>query len=209
VVAQVAAFDDGFLRVRHCSTASEILYLAGRVRPGLIVMRAAYCDGATADVVATIRRHDELPIVVSVGEGETDVARSALLAGATELIDRPYRGGQLKDLLSRHLPALTTQRLSAAKVHFGGLVLDGPAYVAWANERKLSLTTREFEVLQILVSQAGRVVTFEDIRDKVWGARGETVTRQTVKVHMHRLRDHIAEAADLTAVRGVGYLLSA
>jgi len=203
-----AAWGDGFVRVQSCATAGELMFLAGRLRPELVVTRASFPDSSVPDVVTTVRAHDTVPIVVSVAAGETELAGPALSAGATELTDHPYRDDALRELAQRHLRVVKARMLQAARVEIGALFLDGPAYTAWVNGRRLTLTTREFEVLQLLVNHAERVVTFEDLRGLVWRTRGEDVTRQTVNVHMYRIRGQIADAAEVTTVRGVGYRLT-
>jgi DNA-binding response OmpR family regulator len=201
--------EDGVLSVRGCTTAHELLYLAGRLRPELMIMRATLPDAPASYVIETLRKYDDLPIVVAVAEGETPLAGPALLAGATELTHHPYRRVALLAIVRRHLRTIEKATLQAAKIQVGVLRLDGPAYSAWARDRPLALTTREFELLQLLMNRAGRVVSVDEIRDTIWGARGEKVTRQTVTVNMHRLRARIADAAEIVSVRGVGYRLLA
>ena len=200
--------ENGFLRVQSCRTAHEVLFLVGRLKPSLVIMRATLSDASAADIIATVREHDDVPIIVSVGAGETDLAGPALLVGASSLTDHPYRKSELRQLVARHMDIIETAMLQAARIEIGAVTLDGPAYAAWVGDRRLPLTTREFEVLQLLMNRAERVVSFDEIRDIVWAARGEDVTRQTVSVHIHRLREHLASAAEIAAVRGVGYRFS-
>ena len=205
----VRQFDDGFVRVQSCASSSALLFMAGRLKPSLLILRAVFPDCTAAEVIETLRQYDDAPIVVSVGPGETHHAGPALLAGASEFVDHPYRAVELRETVGRHLRRIEAAMLEAAKVQVGALTLDGPAYAVWAGDRRLPLTTREFEVLRLMMNRVGRVVSFEDIRDLVWVPRGEDVNRKTLATHIHRLREHLAPAAEIVTVRGIGYRLSA
>lgn len=199
---------NGFVRVQACSSAAELLFLAGRVRPGLILMRANLPGVESSEVISTIREFDDVPIIVAVGKGETEAAGPALVAGANALTDHPYRSASLTDLVHDHIADAQSRMFHEARIEVGQLVLDGPAYMAYAAGRPVPLTPRAFEMLQLLVQRAGRVVPYEELRDTIWLPRGEDVSRQTVTVHMHRLREKLRGVAEITAIRRVGYRLT-
>lgn len=187
---------------------ADALFLAGRRAPGLVVLSAALPGLSSPEVIAAIHRYDDVPIVLSVGDGETELVGSALFAGASEVLNRPYREAEVRALLERYLADLGGRRAQLARLSVGTVELDGPAMRVTVIGRPLTLTLREFELLQLLMLNTGRVVTHDEIRDQVWRARGEDVTVRTVKVHVHRLRRHLEGAADLIAVRGIGYRLA-
>jgi DNA-binding response OmpR family regulator len=183
------------------------LFHVGRTCPDLIILRVDLATVPAATVVSIVRSADNVPIVLSAGDGETDLLGPALLAGASEVMERPYRKREVAALLARHLPDAQARRLEAAHLDFGPLRLDGPAMTVRLNERLLPITMREFELLRLLVVNADRVVSYDEIRRQVWEVRGESVTPRTIAVHATRLRKQLAGVIDVVGVRGLGYRL--
>jgi two-component system phosphate regulon response regulator PhoB len=73
------------------------------------------------------------------------------------------------------------------------------------DERKVDLTAKEFELLRLLMSRPGRVMSRERLLDEVWGP-GVTVTLRTIDTHLKRLREKLGPAGSLIdTIRGVGY----
>jgi DNA-binding response OmpR family regulator len=90
----------------------------------------------------------------------------------------------------------------------GDLTVDLGARRAWRGERELTLRPKEFELLALLVSDAGRVVTRERIMDEVWDTDWTGATK-TLDTHVLSLRRKLGEPAAITTLRGVGYRLDA
>lgn len=204
-VASVCRSSD--VSVVGCADGAQALFHVGRTCPDLIILRAHLTTVSTAAVVSIVRSSDDVPIVLGVGQGETDLLGPALLAGASEVMERPYRKREIAALIARRLPDVQARKLEAAHIDFGPLRLDGPAMTVRLNERLLPVTMREFELLRLLVVNADRVVSYDEIRRQVWEVRGESVTPRTIAVHATRLRKQLAGVIDVVGVRGLGYRL--
>ena len=92
-------------------------------------------------------------------------------------------------------------------VTYAGIVLDVGRHEVRIAGAPVAVTRKEYELLKLLLRHAGQVVSREEILTSVWGADyiGET---RTLDIHMATLRKHIAgSGAEITTVRGVGYLL--
>ena len=189
--------------VTVCTDGAEALWQAGRVEPSVVILSATLPVVSAADVAAVLTRHGSVrgAVLVSVAVGEAEQAGPVLAAGATGVVSRPYRAGEIQPLLRGHLER------RARVLEAGDLALDGPAFEARAAGRPLRLTLREFELLRLLMIHVGRVVPPDIIRQEIWAVRGETVTANTIAVHVRHLRRHIAGVADIVTVRGVGYRL--
>lgn len=196
------------VEVIECADAANALFQAGRRSPGLVVLSVVLPGLSTSEVITTIRRHDDVPIVLSIGDGETELVGAALFAGASEVVSRPYRETEVRTVLEHYLADLGGRRAQLARLTVGAVELDGPAMRVSVSGRRVELTLREFELLRLLMLNTDRVVTHDEIRDQIWRPRGEDVTVRTVKVHVHRLRRHLEGAAELVAVRGIGYRLA-
>jgi DNA-binding response OmpR family regulator len=143
-----------------------------------------------------------VPIVfLTAQDGEMD-AVSGLDAGADDYITKPFRLAELLARVRSQLRRASGEQLQAADVR-----IDVAARRAWQGERELELSPKEFDLLALLVREAGRVVTREQIMSEVWDENWFGSTK-TLDMHVSWLRRKLGEdAADpqrLVTVRGVG-----
>jgi DNA-binding response OmpR family regulator len=161
-------------------------------------------------VATVLKRHrtGTGSVLVSVAVGQADRAGPVLAAGASGVLSRPYRADEIESLLRAHRSELEQRTQESAVLVAGALTLDGPAFEARAAGRPMRLTLREFELLRLLMLHVGGVVSPDRIRQEIWGSRGETVTANTIAVHVRHLRRHLAGVGEIVAVRRVGYRLT-
>ena len=161
------------------------------------------------DGVTVARRLRELgvalPILMLTARGDVRDRISGLDAGADDYLPKPF---DLDELLAR-LRALYRRGslVGEAPVQLGDLVVDPVARRVTRRGTEIVLSAREFDILHLLVSHAGRVVTRLMILDEVWD--GETDLRSNViDVHLAAIRAKIDKpfgTETITTLRGVGY----
>jgi two-component system OmpR family response regulator len=161
-------------------------------------------------LIVTRRLHElgiDLPILMLTARGEVRDRVSGLDAGADDYLPKPF---DLDELLAR-LRALYRRGslVGQAPVQVGDLVVDPVARRVRRGATEISLSAREFDILFLLASHAGEVVTRLRILDEVWD--GETDLRSNViDVHLAAIRAKIDRpfAVDtITTLRSVGYRL--
>jgi two-component system OmpR family response regulator len=206
--AELPALVTPGVRVTVCADGAEALWHAGRIGPAVVILSATLPVVSAAEVAGVLARHREGldTIAVGVRVGEADRAGPVLVAGAGRVVSRPYRPGEIEPLLRECLER-RGQRPDQAVLTLGPLHLDGPACEARVAGRPMRLTLREFELLRLLMVDAGRVVPHQRIRRQLGEARGKSVGPDAVAVHVRRLRMRLAGVADILAVRGLGYRL--
>src|ERR1039458_6520721 len=171
---------------------------------GLEVCRRVRAGGYAVPVLILTARADEVDTVVGLGLGRREVDRVVGLdAGADDYVTKPFR---LAELLARVRALLRrgTAEGSAAL----GVRIDPDARRAWHGDTELDLTTKEFDLLWILLRDAGKVVTREQIMREVLDAKWCTSTK-TLDMHISWLRRKLGDDAHspryITTVRGVGF----
>ncbi len=121
--------------------------------------------------------------------------------GADDYIKKPIKPrvflSRIKGLLRRLL------KEDAAVIEVGDISIDQESYVAYKEEKRISLPRKEFELLALLASKPGRVFSREEILNKVWG-REVVVGDRTIDVHIRKLRAKLGKAY-IQTVKGVGY----
>jgi DNA-binding response OmpR family regulator len=143
-----------------------------------------------------------VPIVFLTAQDSEMDAVGGLDAGADDYITKPFR---LAELLARVRSQL--RRTTAERFHAADVTIDVAARKAWQGEEELELSPKEFDLLALLVREAGRVVTRERIMDEVWDENWFGSTK-TLDMHVSWLRRKLGEDAEsprrLVTVRGVG-----
>src|SRR6266566_1301637 len=147
-------------------------------------------DASISDPLARALRREGYDVNVSA-DGPTTL--DAALAGGIDLI-----------VLDLGLPRLGISETSIAQ----GVRVDTDARRAWLGDVELDLTTKEFDLLSVLVNEAGKVVTREQIMREVWDSKWWGSTK-TLDMHISWLRRKLGDDAQspryITTVRGVGF----
>ena len=148
-------------------------------------------------IVMLTARREEIDVIVGLD------------AGADDYLTKPFRLGELLARVRAH-----TRRLESAspagRLAVGDLELDRAAHRAWLAGRELDLRPKEFDLLALLMAEAGRAVARERIMAEVWDEHWFGSTK-TLDMHIAALRrkldDHPERAGRITTLRGVGYRL--
>ncbi len=171
----------------------------------LVLLDLTLPDVDGLDVCRAIRRVDaRLPIVVLTARSEEADIVIGLDAGADDYVTKPFR---LAELLARIRVRL---RLSSPRsvVEAQGVRVDVSAHRAWCNDDELELTPKEFGVLALMISDAGRVVSRQRLMHDVWDEDYYGSTR-TLDMHISSLRKKLHDDPNnphlITTVRGVGF----
>jgi len=194
------------------ATAARALELAERLEPDLILLDLHLPDGDGRDVCRTIRARSGVPIIILTARGTETDRIVGLELGADDYVVKPFSGAEviarIRAVLRRAKPAGRAEEEPEAPVTIGDLHVDLAARRATLRGEELQLSRKEFDLLAELVRNAGRVVTREDLMDRVWDENWFGSTK-TLDVHVRWLRGKLGETAEaphyLQTVRGVGF----
>ena len=197
---KVICADNGIDAVKLAKEQAPQLMLLDLMLPGM--------DGL--DVCKEIRKDSNMsgmPIIMITAKGEEIDKIIGLELGADDYITKPF---SVRELVARVKAILrrTTMQIVEKTFKIGNLVIDFGKHEVLKSEIRIDLTLKEFELLQILIKNKGRVMTRDFLLDKIWGYEyvGET---RTVDVHIRHLRQKIEEddknPAYIQTIRGIGY----
>lgn len=164
------------------------------------------------EVCRQIRNVSQVPIImVTAKDSEIDKV-VGLELGADDYVTKPFSSRELVARIRAVLRRRGPEQPSAAEstLASGAIVMDVDRHVVTVAGQPVKLPLKEFELLEVLMRNAGRVLTRGQLIDRVWGSDyvGDT---KTLDVHVKRLRSKIepnpAEPSVLVTVRGLGYKL--
>jgi two-component system, OmpR family, KDP operon response regulator KdpE len=181
-------------------------------RPDIVLLDLGLPDIDGLDVIQRIRRDSTTPIVILSGRYEEREKVEALERGADDYVTKPFGVDELNARIRVALRHAAGPAADArGRVAVGSLELDPTKHEVTVAGRPVDLTPREFEILRVLLSHAGRLVTKGRLLRAVWGEAYQGADSY-VYVHVSQLRRKLAAADPQGALRdlivtepGVGY----
>ena len=147
---------------------------------------------------------EEIPVIMATAKDSEYDTVIGLDSGADDYLSKPFgmmeMVSRIKAVLRRSIP-----KKKQKQIQCGSIVIDEGKHTVTVNDRLISLTLKEYELLKLLAENTGQVFTRDILLASVWGADfvGET---RTVDVHIGTLRTKLDECGDMIkTVRGVGY----
>lgn len=178
-------------------------------KPDLILLDVMMPRLDGLEVCSAIRETVNCPIIfLSARHTETDRIRG-LAVGGDDYLVKPFSIRELKARLEAHLrrEQRATQMNERAILHYGNWTIDLKSHRFLFREHPISLTHREFEIIQLLALHPGQVFSREQIYENIWGFDGEGDS-STVTEHVKNIRAKLATLTDenvISTVWGVGY----
>lgn len=194
----------------------EALNLARQACPDLILLDLMLPEIDGLDVCRELRKTSAVPIIMITARGEEIDRVVGLELGADDYVSKPF---SVRELLARIKAVLRRSAQPEPKNNEpegtlkgkGGLRLDPESRLVTVADTSIPLTRLEFDLLNLLLTNAGRVLTRERLLEQAWGYDFAGDTRavdSSVKRLRAKLRAACAEADSIEAVRGVGYRLN-
>ena len=194
------------LNVYEAVDGQEALNAVLAHRPDLIILDLGLPDIDGIEVTRRLREWSQTPIIIlSVREAELDKI-AALDAGADDYLTKPFGTGEL---LARMRVVQRRQINSASEPIFstGGLIIDFSHRLITVNGKEIQLTPTEYDLLRVLVTHAGKVLTHRQLLRQIWGEGYDDM--HILRVNISNLRAKIepdpARPTYIHTEPGVGY----
>ena len=172
----------------------------------LVLLDPHLPDFSGYDLLSTTKNRP--PVIILSEDASEDAIVNAFDLGAVDYIFKPF---SIRELLARIRAVLRRYDNYPVDelIRVGPITIDSDNYEAFRNDQKLELTLKEYELLKLLASAPGKVLTRDYLLDRIWGYEfyGET---RTVDVHIRHIRMKLGDDAQMIeTVRGVGYKMTA
>jgi two-component system response regulator RegX3 len=179
--------------------------------PDMILLDVMLPDGDGRDLCREIRKGSDVPILMLTARGEEVDKIVGLELGADDYVVKPFSAAEL---VARMRAVLRRGRSSkhAGPIEIGTLRLDPASRTVTKDGAAVDLAVKEFDLLEMLMTNAGHVVKREQIMDEVWDPHWFGPTK-TLDVHVSWLRKKIEDEPSapryITTIRGIGFRFAA
>ena len=181
--------------------------------PDIMLLDVMLPKVSGTDVCRELSKKSQVPIIIVSAKGSEVDAVVGLEVGADDYIVKPYR---LRELVARMRAVMRRSSLTQTElddvgygaIRVGDVSIDPERHVVTIRDEVVRLPLKEFELLYVLMANAGKVMTRENLIDRVWGSDyfGDT---KTLDVHIKRLRSKVeadpAAPVNIVTIRGLGY----
>ena len=200
-------------QVDWAATGNEGLTAVRSKNPDVVILDLMLPDQSGYDVCKAIRGDSatsEIGVLMLTAKGEAEDRILGLEVGADDYVVKPFVVREVVLRVTALANRLAERRARAAtstgpSLKAGPIELDPVTHDVRINATPTQLRPLEYKLLQLLVSDPGRVFSREELLEQVWEMRGDINTR-TVDVHVRRLRVSLGPAADvIETVHGFGY----
>ena len=201
---------EGF-RVQVARDGAQALDVFDAVDPDLVLLDVMLPKVSGIDVCRELRSRSRVPIIMVTAKGGEIDTVVGLEVGADDYVTKPYR---LRELVARmravlrRTPQTRADEANGDVLEVGDVTLDPERHEVIIRGNDVQLPLKEFELLELLLVNAGRVLTRETLIDRVWGSDyvGDT---KTLDVHIKRLRSKVEDdpstPSRIVTIRGLGY----
>lgn len=166
----------------------------------LAILDISLPDGNGFDLYKTEIKPRKIPTIFLTAKDDEDTIVRGLELGADDYIIKPFR---VKEVIARINKILFKENLKS-KISIKDIEFDFGKMCVYKNGQEINLTTLEIKILALLFSNINKVVTRDEIIDKIWEWTGNDINDNTVTVYLKRIREKL-DTDIIKTVKGIGY----
>lgn len=193
---------EGLVRNGFEATCVEFGSLAVEALPGkdLVILDLGLPDMDGLDVLRAIRKQSDIPVIIATARGDEMDRIIGLEIGADDYVVKPF---SVRELAAR-VRAIARRRVVEAPSEVSQVTLDRNRRTVQVAGELIDLTSKEFDLLAVLLEEPGRVVPRQELYARVWDPVW-IGSGKTLDVHVAGLRKKLGQSDLIETVRGVGY----
>lgn len=200
--------DEGYSQIKTATSVAEALAACQKWSPELGIFDVMLPDGDGFSLFRKVRELSDFPILFLTARGEDEDKFTGLGLGADDYMVKPFLPREL--ILRIHVILKRSYKNQSNLVYLRACTLDFDRAEVIRDGVSVALTAKEFELLQVLSRNAGRIVTIDMLCEAVWGDNPFGY-ENSLMAHIRRIREKIEETPSkpesLLTVKGLGYKL--
>lgn len=201
-------FDETDFKLVDCLTGKQATRLAMSTKPDLVILDLNLPDMQGIDVIKALREWSEVPIIILSARAKDSDVIEALNLGANDYVIKPFSTDVLLARVNASLRSSATQIMGEPQLTNGPLVIDLVRHEVFLNDKILSFTPKEYNLLRYFMVHCGKMLSHREILKAVWGDAHSEDT-QYLRVFIGQIREKIeinpALPVRIVTEAGIGY----
>lgn len=190
---------NGYSVIHKTNKKDTIAFLENQ-NVNLVILDISLPDGNGFEIYENIVKIKNIPTIFLTAKDEEDDIVKGLESGADDYMTKPFSTRELVARINKILAKGKNNLVITVK----DIKFDFNKMVVYKNDNEISLSSLELKILHLLFSNLNKVVTRENIIDKIWEWTGNDVNSNTVTVYLKRIREKLSSDIIYT-VKGIGY----
>lgn len=195
---------EGF-KVISALNMSESKKILGQEEINLVLLDIGLPDGNGFDICKEIKQKQDIPVIFLTAQDEETSVVLGLDLGADDYIVKPFRTRELISRINSVLRRYGKKEESSNIIQYKNIKIDINKAVVFKDNEEIFLTSLEYKILLLLFTNQNRLITREQLLERIWDIAGNFVNDNTLTVYIKRIREKLGDDTIIKTVRGLGY----
>ncbi len=174
-------------------------------RIDLILLDVSLPDGNGFDICKEIKQNLDVPVIFLTAQDEETSVVLGLDLGADDYIVKPFRTRELISRINSVLRRYGKKDESTGVIQYKNIKIDTNKAVVYKDDEEIIFTSLEYKILLLLFTNQNRLITREQLLERIWDIAGNFVNDNTLTVYIKRIRKKLDDETVIRTVRGLGY----
>ena len=171
----------------------------------LILLDVTIPDGNGFELCKYIKQKLDIPVIFLTAQDEETSVVIGLDMGADDYIVKPFRTRELISRINSVLRRYDKNIEKASIVQYKNIKIDTNMAKVYKDNEEIIFTSLEYKILLMLFTNQNKLITREELLDKIWDIAGNFVNDNTLTVYIKRIREKLDDDTIIKTVRGLGY----
>ena len=171
----------------------------------LILLDVSLPDGNGFDICKEIKQKQDIPVIFLTAQDEETSVVFGLDLGADDYVIKPFRTRELISRINSVLRRYGKKEDTTNIVQYKNIKIDTNSAKVYKDEKEIIFTSLEYKILLMLFTNQNKLITREQLLEKIWDIAGNFVNDNTLTVYIKRIREKLQDETIIKTVRGLGY----
>jgi len=171
----------------------------------LVLLDVSLPDGNGFDICKEIKQKQDIPVIFLTAQDEETSVVFGLDLGADDYITKPFRTRELISRINSVLRRYGKKEDITNIIQYKNIKIDTTSAKVYKDEKEIIFTSLEYKILLMLFTNQNKLITREQLLEKIWDIAGNFVNDNTLTVYIKRIREKLQDETIIKTVRGLGY----
>ena len=171
----------------------------------LVLLDISLPDGNGFEICEYIKQNNDMPVIFLTARDEETNVVMGLDLGADDYIIKPFRIRELVSRINSVLRRYGKQENKNNLLEYKNIKIDMNLAKVYKDGKEIVFTSLEYKILLLMFSNQNKLITREELLDKIWDIAGNFVNDNTLTVYIKRIREKLEDENIIKTVRGMGY----